>query len=185
MKRWQSTRDKVNANEVTDKGLISNKKCFQLNIKKTNNPVKKWAEDLNRHFSKQDRQVDNKHLKRWSESLIIHFSSLQSLSRVQLFVTPWTTPFQASLSITKCQRLPKPMSIESVMRSTISSSVVPFSSCPQSFPASGSSQMSQIFTSGGQSIDRNANQHYNEVSPHTGQNGHQQNINKQSILKKM
>ena len=48
--------------------------------------------------------------------------------------------------------LPKLMSIESVMPSTISSSVVPFSSCPQSFPASGSFQISQSFASGGQSI---------------------------------
>ena len=47
--------------------------------------------------------------------------------------------------------LPKPMSIESVMHPTISSSVIPFS-CPQSFPASGSFQTSQLFTSGGQSI---------------------------------
>ena len=82
----------------------------------------------------------------------IQFSSLQSLSRVQLFATPWTTAHQASLSITNCWSLPKPMSIESVMPSTISSSVVPFSSCPQSFPASGYFQMSQLFASGGQGI---------------------------------
>ena len=56
------------------------------------------------------------------------------------------------LSITYSQSPPKPMSIESVMPSTISSSIVPFSSCPQSFPASGSFPMSQLFASGGQSI---------------------------------
>ena len=54
--------------------------------------------------------------------------------------------------ITNSQSLPKPMSIKSVMHPTISSSVVPFSSCPQSFPASESFQMSQLFASGGQSI---------------------------------
>ena len=80
------------------------------------------------------------------------FSSVQSLSRVQFFVTPWTTGHQASLSITNSQSPPKPMPIESVMHPTISSSVVPFSSCPQSFPASGSSQISQLFAWGGQSI---------------------------------
>ena len=79
-------------------------------------------------------------------------SSVQSLSHVQLFVTPWTAACQASLSITKSWNLLKLMSIESVMPSTISSSVVLFSSCLQSFPASGSFQMSQLFTSGGQSI---------------------------------
>ena len=82
----------------------------------------------------------------------LEFSSVQSLSCVWLFVTPWTAALQASLSITNSWSPPKPMSIESVMDPTISSSVVPFSSCPQSFPALGSFQMNQLFTSGGQSI---------------------------------
>ena len=80
------------------------------------------------------------------------FSSVQSLSRVQLFATPWITALQASQSITNSRSPPKPMSIESVMPPTISSSVVPFSSCTQSFPASESFQMSQFFASGTQSI---------------------------------
>ena len=80
------------------------------------------------------------------------FSSVQSLSHVRLFATPWTAARQASLSITDFRSPPKPMSIESVTPSTISSSVVPVSSCPQSLPASGSCQMSQLFTLGGQSI---------------------------------
>ena len=71
---------------------------------------------------------------------------------VRFFMTPWIAVRQASLSITNSQSLPKLMSIESVCRSTISSSVVPFCSCLQSFPASGSFPMSQYFTSGGQSI---------------------------------
>ena len=79
-------------------------------------------------------------------------SLVQSLSHVRLFATPWTAAREASLSITNSWSLPKPMSIESVMPPAISSSVFPFSSCPQSFPASGSFQMSQLFASGGQSI---------------------------------
>ena len=77
------------------------------------------------------------------------FSSVQLLSCVLLFVTPWTTACQASLSITNSQSLLKLMSIESVMPSTISSPVVPFSSHLQSFPASGSFQTSQFFASHG------------------------------------
>ena len=84
------------------------------------------------------------------------FSSVQSLSRVRLFVTPWTAAHQAFLVITNSQSLLKLMSIELVTPPTISSSVVPFSSCLQSFPASGSFQMSQFFTSGGQSIGASA-----------------------------
>ena len=80
------------------------------------------------------------------------FSSVQSLSRVRLFVTPWTAARQASLSITNSLSLPKPMSIGRWCHPTISSSVIPFSSCPQSSPASGSFPMSQLFISGGQSI---------------------------------
>ena len=85
-------------------------------------------------------------------SRYIQFSSVQSLSCVRLFATPGTTACQASLSITNSQSLPKLMSIESVMPSNHLISVVPFSSCPQSFPASGSFPMSQLFASGGQSI---------------------------------
>ena len=66
-------------------------------------------------------------------------------------VTPWAAAHQASLSFTISQSLLKLMSIESVMPSKISSSVVPFS-CLQSFPASGSFLMSWLFVSGGQSI---------------------------------
>ena len=66
------------------------------------------------------------------------FASVQSLSRVRLFATPWTAARQASLSITNSWSPPKPMSIELVMPSNHLISVVPFSSCPQSFPASGS-----------------------------------------------
>ena len=82
-------------------------------------------------------------------SHIVQFSSVQSLSHVQLFVSPWTTTRQASLSITNSQSPPKPMSIESVMPSNYLI-LVRFSSCPQSFPASRSFHMSQFFTSGGQ-----------------------------------
>ena len=78
----------------------------------------------------------------------IQFSSVQSLSSIKLFVT---AARQASLSIANSQSSPKLMSIESVMPSN-SSSVVSFSSCPQSFGASGSFPMSQLFPSSGQSI---------------------------------
>ena len=73
-------------------------------------------------------------------------SSVQLLSHVQLFTTPLTAACQPSLFITKSQSLLRLMSIESVWcHPTISSSVIPFSSCLQSFPASGSFPMSQFF----------------------------------------
>ena len=80
------------------------------------------------------------------------YVSVQSLSHVRIFATPWTAALQASLSTANSWSLLKLMSIESVMHPTISSSVMPFSSYLHSFPASGSFPMSQFFTSGGPSI---------------------------------
>ena len=82
---------------------------------------------------------------------VTRFSSVQSLSCVRLFATPWIAARQASLSITSPRSSLRLTSIESVVHPAISSSVVPFSSCPQSLPASGSFPMSQLFAWDGQS----------------------------------
>ena len=82
----------------------------------------------------------------------VQFSSVQSLSRVRLFATPWTAARQASLSITNSPSPRKPMSIESVMPSNHLILYHPFLSHLQSFPALGSFPMSQFFASGGQNI---------------------------------
>ena len=82
---------------------------------------------------------------------------VQLLNRVKTFhVTPWTAACQASLCSTISQSFLKLMSIESWYHPTISSSVTLFSSSPQPFPASGSFPMSQLFSSGGQSIGASA-----------------------------
>ena len=62
VKRQPSEWEKITANETTDKGLISKiqKQLIQLNAIKTNNPIKKWEKDLNRHFSREDIQMANK-----------------------------------------------------------------------------------------------------------------------------
>ena len=79
-------------------------------------------------------------------------SSVQSLSRFWLFATPWAAARQASLSITNPQACPNSCPLSQWCHPTKSSSVNSFSSCFQSFPASGSFLMSQLFASGGQSI---------------------------------
>ena len=84
------------------------------------------------------------------------FVVFQSLSCVSLFVTSWTAAHQISWSLTVSQSLLKLMFIESVMPSNISSSVILFSSCPQSFLVSGSFPMNGLFPSGGQSIGASA-----------------------------
>ena len=84
--------------------------------------------------------------------LFNQFSSVQLLSRVWLFATPWTAASQAFLSITNSWSPPKLMSIESVMPSNHLILCSPLLLHLQSFPASGSFQMSQFFASGGQSM---------------------------------
>ena len=92
----------------------------------------------------------------WCCSFSSCFQSFQSLSRVWLFVTSWTTAHQASLSMINSQSPHKPMSIESVMLSNHLVLCHHFSSSPQSFPASGSFPVSCLFASGDQCIEASA-----------------------------
>ena len=116
-------------------------------------------------------------------------SSVQSLILVQLFVAPWTTACQTSLSPTP-RAYSNSCQLNRWCHPTISSSVIPFSSCSQSFPASGSCQMSQFFTSGGQSIGVSASasvlpmniQDWLPCSPRDAQESFQHRSSKASIL---
>ena len=91
VKRQPSEWEKIIANETTDRGLISNifKQLIQLNTRKINNPIQKWEKDLNRHLSKEEIQMANKHMKRCSTSLIIREMQIKTTLRNHLTQSEW------------------------------------------------------------------------------------------------
>ena len=105
VKRQPSEWEKIIANETTDQRLISKiyKQFIQLNTRKTNNRIKKWEKDLNRHFSKEDIQMANKHMERCSTLLIIRQMQIKTAMTTTSHQSEWLAIIKKSTN-SKCWR---------------------------------------------------------------------------------
>ena len=96
--------EKIIANETIDKELISQiyRQLMQLDTRKLNDPIQKWAKELNRHLLKEDMQMASKHMKRYSTSLIIREMQIKTTARYHF--TPVRTATIKKSTNNKCWR---------------------------------------------------------------------------------
>ena len=135
-----------------EKGVASHGIMLAWRIPWTEEP----AEYSSMRVAKSPIWLSNQHSLFTFHFIRVVISSVQSLSHLQLFVTPWTAALQDSPSITNSRSLLNSCPWSWWCHPTTSSSVIPFSSCLQSFPTSGFFLESQFFSSGGQSIGGSA-----------------------------